>query len=128
MFILERSSFRQMLLLAFLLIAVLLGAVLLAGLSTLENLVAQANAGAERSVQLGADAQSLIDRSTSMERAARQYVVLDDDQWRQRFENDAREADKTLNRLLENEAPADLGAAWRDRIRGIRDLLGGPRS
>ena len=128
MFTLEHSSFRQMLLIAFLAMAGLLGVVLLGGLTTLENLVARANAGAERSVQLSADAQTLIDHSTSMERSARQYVVLDDDQLRQRFEESSKEADKTLIRLLENEVPAELGAAWRDRLRSMRDLLGGPRS
>ena len=83
---LHRASFRQLLLVAFLLIAALLASTSLHGLFTLERLIVQSRKGAERAVQSTAAVQTLAERSVAMERAARQYLVLDDPSLRERFD------------------------------------------
>jgi len=74
----HRASFRQLLVVAFLLVAALLAAASLHGLFTLERLIAQSRDGAERAVMATAAVQTLAERSVVMERAARQYLVLDE--------------------------------------------------
>ncbi|WKB53505.1 sensor histidine kinase [Eleftheria terrae] len=128
MFTLHRASFRQLLLVAFLLIAALLGGASLRGLFTLERLMGQARAGAERAVQISAEAQALADRSVTMERAARQYVVLDDLALRQRFEEAAAEAEAVLTRLVANRLPPPQASEWRQRLDAIREQMRGPRA
>ncbi|HXD08111.1 MAG TPA: ATP-binding protein [Burkholderiaceae bacterium] len=124
----QRASFRQLLLLAFLLIAGLLGAVSLGGLFTLERLMGQSRIAAERAVQLGAAAERLAERSVAMERAARQYLVLDDPQLRRRFEEAANEAVAALDEPLSRQLPAEQVQAWRARLDNITEQLSGPRS
>lgn len=75
---LQRFSFRQLLVIAFLLIAALLGTASLRALLTLEELTLQSRDNAARALALGGAAQSLSERSVSMERSSRQSVVLDD--------------------------------------------------
>ena len=65
---LQRFSFRQLLVIAFLLIAALLGAASLRALFTLEDLTLQSRDNAARALELGSAAQSLGERSISMER------------------------------------------------------------
>ncbi|WP_047197822.1 sensor histidine kinase [Caldimonas brevitalea] len=127
MFTLPRASFRQLLLVAFLLIAALLGAASLGGLFTLERLMGKARASAEHSVQLAAEAQTLADLSLTMERAARQFVVLEDPVLRQRFEDAARDAEVVLQRLVDNRLPGDRADEWRGRLDSIRQQMRGPR-
>lgn len=128
MLTLHRASFRQLLLVAFLLIAALLGAVSLRGLFTLERLMAQSRAGAEQAVQLAAQVQTLADRSVGLERTARQYVVLDDKVLRERFEDDAEAAETVLARLADNGLPPKLADEWRTHLAGIREQMQGPRA
>src|SRR5205814_2201898 len=73
---LQRASFRQLLLVALLLVGALLAAASLHGLITLERLIAQSRDGAERAVAATAATQALAERSVAMERAglARQVV------------------------------------------------------
>src|SRR3990167_237171 len=99
MSLLNRYSFRQLLLVAFLLIAALLGAASLRGLFTLEGLLLQSGAGARAAVAETAAVQQLGERTVAMERAARQYLVLDDPVLRQRFDDAAREAEEALRQL-----------------------------
>jgi two-component system sensor histidine kinase GlrK len=73
---LQRFSFRQLLVIAFLLIAALLGAASLRALFTLEDLTQQSRSNAARALELSGAAQSLSERSVSMERTSRQSVVL----------------------------------------------------
>ena len=122
----NRYSFRQLLLLAFLLIAVLLGAASLRGLFTLERLIQQSSDGAQQAVALSAAAQALAERSVAMERAARQYLVLDDPALSQRFDAAAHEADTALARLAPRPLPAALAQSWRDTQATIRAQLAGP--
>lgn len=132
---LDRFSFHQLLLVAFLLIAGLLGAASLRGLFTIETLITQSSDSAQQAVSLGAAAQRLAERSVTMERAARQYLVLDDPLLRQRFEEAARDANEALDLLDEGTRevasptrPA-LVDAWRAALRTVRQqLVGDPES
>src|ERR1700712_3100700 len=107
MLIPQRASFRQLLLLAFLLIAALLAAMSLRGLYTLDRLLSQSRAAAESAVRLSAGAQQLAERSTTMERSARQYVVLDDPVLRDRYTAAAHEAAAILAGLQAGGLPPD---------------------
>lgn len=127
MFALHRVSFRQLLLVAFLLIAGLLAAVSLRGLVTLERLMSQARQASEASMRLAAEAQALMDHSVSMERAARQYLVLEDRALRQRYEDAAREGEAVLSRLAP-ELPSEQVNAWRERAAQVAEQMQGPRA
>lgn len=130
MFLLNRYSFRQLLLVAFLLIAVLLGAASLRGLFTLEGLLLQSGAGARTAVAETAAVQQLGERTVAMERAARQYLVLDDPGLRQRFDDAARAAQESLRQLggiglarAELARWDELLATIRGQLRGAEDTL-----
>lgn len=126
MFSLNRYSFRQLLLVAFLLIATLLSAASLRGLFTLEGLLAQSSQGARQAVRLSGAAQLISERSVEMERSARQYLVLDDPALRQRFDNAAQQAVEALGQLGASPLPAASGAAWREQLSAIQAQLVGP--
>jgi two-component system sensor histidine kinase GlrK len=121
----HRYSFRQLLLVAFLLIAALLSAASLRGLFTLEQLLRQSSDGARRAVAHTADAQLLAERTVAMERSARQYLVLEDPVLRQRFEEAGRDARDALGRLADNLVSANLAAEWRSHESGIESQLKG---
>ncbi len=123
---LYRVSFRQWLLVAFLLIATLLGGASLRALFTLEDLMAQSRDSASRAISLSTSAQTLNERSLAMERAARQSLVLFDSQLRRRFDDAAREARGIIDRLQDNDLPAAPAEAWRQKLNTIAGLLGGP--
>lgn len=124
MFSLNRYSFRQLLLVAFLLIATLLSAASLRGLFTLEALLRQSSDGARQAVAMAGAAQLLAERSIAMERAARQYLVLDDPVLRQRYDDAAREAAEALTRLDASRIPAVVN--WRATLDVIQVQLKGP--
>ncbi len=121
----HRYSFRQLLLVAFLLIAALLSAASLRGLFTLEKLLRQSSDGARRAVAHTADAQVLAERTVAMERSARQYLVLEDPVLRQRFEEAGRDARDALKRLADNVVSANLAAEWQSHEAGIETQLKG---
>jgi len=121
-----RFSFQQLLLVAFLLIGALLGAAALRALFSLESLMAQSRDSAAQAIALSTAAQSLSERSLTMERAARQSLVLRDNQLRQRFDEAAGNARDILRRLEDNELPPEFAQNWRDRLGVISDLLDGP--
>lgn len=124
--VLKRISFRQLLVLAFLLIAVLLGAASLRALFALETLTRQSRETAARALELSAAAQSLTERSVSMERTARQAIVLDDRALRERFNGSARDAAAVLDRLADQGVPGEQMAQWKLRVRAITALQTGP--
>ncbi|GKS87841.1 HAMP domain-containing protein [Acidovorax sp. SUPP2522] len=119
-------SFQQMLLLAFLLIAGLLGASSLRAIFTLEQLMGQSRNGAAEAIQLNASAQSLNGRSQTLERAARQSLVLADKSLRRRFDEVSREARDILQRLEAKGLPPDLANQWRKHLGEVTSLLDGP--
>jgi len=122
---LHRFSFRQLLLVAFLLIAALLGAASLRGLFTLEGLLRQSSAGARQAVALSAAAQLMAERSVDMERAARQFLVLGDPNLRQRFDDAAREAGTSLAQLSAGSLPQKTADTWRATVQTIEAQLTG---
>jgi gamma-glutamylcysteine synthetase len=99
-------SFQQLLLLAFVWIGTLLGASSLRALFTLEQLMLQSRQGAAEAIALSTTAQSLGVHSQSLERAARQSLVLADAGLRRRFEEGTGEALALLQR------PAACKARW----------------
>lgn len=123
---LQRFSFRPLLVIAFLLIAALLGAASLRALFALEDLTEQSRDNAARALNLSGAAQSLRERSVSMERSARQSVVLDDRVLRQRFRDEARDATDIVARLAREEIPAAREQPWRAHLDTMLDLLTGP--
>ena len=123
---LQRFSFRQLLVIAFLLIAALLGAASLRALFTLEDLTLQSRDNAARALELSGAAQSLKERSVAMERSSRQSVVLDDRVLRERFKEESREASGILASLAREDVPAARKRAWRDHLETIVQLLSGP--
>ena len=121
-----RFSFQQLLLVAFLLIGVLLGAAALRALFSLDTLMGQSRESAAQAIALSTAAQSLSERSLTMERAARQSLVLRDNQLRQRFNEAAGNARDILRRLEDNDLPPEYADNWRERLGAITDLLDGP--
>ncbi|MES2412521.1 MAG: HAMP domain-containing sensor histidine kinase [Pseudomonadota bacterium] len=123
--VLSRISFRQLLVIAFLLIAALLGAASLRALFTLETLTTESRQGAARALELSAAAQSLTERSISMERSSRQAIVLDDRVLRERFTTASRDAVVVLDRLTSQGVPGTLVGQWKARMQAITSLLSG---
>jgi two-component system sensor histidine kinase GlrK len=121
-----RFSFQQLLLVAFLLIGVLLGAAALRALFSLDTLMAQSRESAAQAIALSTAAQSLSERSLTMERAARQSLVLRDNQLRRRFDEAAGNARDILRRLEDNELPPEYAINWREQLEVITELLDGP--
>lgn len=121
--LLPSLSFRQLLVLAFLLIALLLGAASLHGLRTLETLVTESREGLAHALQLNADVQMLAERRVTMERAARQYLVLGDPALRQRFNEAAHEASAALARLHGSLPPSFPAAEWPLQVQTITTQL-----
>ncbi|MGE0348261.1 sensor histidine kinase [Hydrogenophaga sp.] len=121
-----RFSFQQLLLVAFLLIGALLGAAALRALFSLETLMAQSRESAAQAIALSTAAQSLSERSLTMERAARQSLVLRDSQLRRRFDEASGNARDILRRLEDNELPPEYATNWREQLDAITELLDGP--
>ena len=122
---LERVSFRQLLVAAFLLIAGLLAAASLRAVFTLEQLTMQSRDGAVRALDLSAAAQSLNERSVTMERTARQSLVLSDRVLRERFDEAAADAKTVLARLGPQNVPAALVSDWKNHLQAVTALLSG---
>jgi two-component system sensor histidine kinase GlrK len=122
---LQRFSFRQLLVIAFLLIAALLGTASLRVLFALEDLTLQSRDNAVRALDLSGAAQSLRERTVSMERSSRQSVVLNDRVLRQRFLDEARDATAILARLASEEILAAKALPWRAHLQTLQDLLTG---
>ncbi len=123
---LPRGSFRQLLLLAFLLIAVLLGGVALRAVFTFDFLMARSLGFSARTLELNAAAQSLVERSAAMERTARQSLILSDQLLRRRFEETARDARRIVGGLQPADLQPALAKRWHLQLQTIDDLMDGP--
>lgn len=108
------------------LIGALLGVAALRTLFTLDTLMTQSREGTAQAIALSTAAQSLRERSLTMERAARQSLVLRDNLLRQRFEEAAANAKDILVRLQDNELPPEFARQWLQQLTDITDLLDGP--
>lgn len=120
------GSFRQLLLVAFLLIAAVLGGTALRAVAVLERLVEQSGEEANRALALNAALQSLTARAAGMERTARQSLVLNDSLLRRRFEEERRAAAAALVQMAEAGLRGEELAQWRLQTEGIAALLQGP--
>ncbi len=119
-------SFRQLLLVAFMLIGALLGGTALRALVILDRLMAQSSTAAASALALTADAQVLTARTVDMERAARQSLILSDSVLRRRFEEEADTARAALRRMADQGLPAVQVQAWQAQLDSVAGLLGGP--
>jgi two-component system sensor histidine kinase GlrK len=122
----RRSSFQQLLLVGFLLIAALLGGIALRAVFTFDHLMAQSAGFQARALQLTAAVQALAERSANMERASRQSLILNDAPLRQRFEDSSREARAILDGLLPADLPTPVANRWRAQYTVLRGLMDGP--
>lgn len=120
------GSFRQLLLVAFLLIAALLGGAALRAVAVLEGLVQQSGQEADRALELNAAMQALAARTAGMERAARQSLVLNDMPLRRRFEEEGRAARTALERITAGGLATKESGEWRRQVSGITAMLEGP--
>lgn len=120
------GSFRQLLLVAFLLIAALLGATALRAVVVLERLVAQSGDEADRALALNAAAQGLAARAAGMERTARQSLVLNDSLLRRRFDEEWREARGALQQMRQAGLDGAPFTQWQGQSETIASLLQGP--
>lgn len=81
----SKFSFRQLLFAAFVLIALVLTATSVQALLMLERLAKQGRETAAQAVMLTEQAQRLAERTLVMERSARQFLVLEDTAFRDRY-------------------------------------------
>lgn len=123
--ILSRCSFRQLLLVAFLTIAGLLAATSVHALFTLEQLSSHSRDSSRQTVHLTEQLQHIAERTVAMERATRQFLVLDDPIFRVRYQEAAGQARATLDELATGlpATAAPLVAAWRDNEAALRQVL-----
>ncbi|HEX6734612.1 MAG TPA: ATP-binding protein, partial [Azonexus sp.] len=117
-----RISFRQGMLTGFAVIVLLLGGVALRSWMLVEDLVAQSRRSSEQAIQLTAVIQELAERSVDIERSARQYLVLDDPLFRQRFDEHLNQSLVLVDRLdgLVAEPLTPLLGGWRMVAEALR--------
>ena len=114
---------------AFILIAGLLAATSVRALLTLEHLARQGRESARHAVTLTEQSQRLAEQSLAMERSARQFLVLDDPLFRDRYLAAWQQAEAALLALegvLPDVAPGQ-GAAWRTQGKAAWDALNAGR-
>ncbi|WP_041676561.1 sensor histidine kinase [Ramlibacter tataouinensis] len=119
-------SFRQLLLVAFLLIGVLLGGTALRAVVILDRLMAQSGDETTRALELNASAQALTARTVDMERAARQSLIFNDRLLRRRFEEATDGARDALRRMTEQGLNPALAGPWLAQLELVANLLPGP--
>lgn len=113
--VLRGLSFHQTLLAAFLLITALLGGAAAQAMLALEHVALQGREASQDAAHLTAQVQRMAERTVSMERSARQFLVLDDASLRERFQGawqDARATQAALAELLAEPASRQLFAEW----------------
>ena len=120
------GSFRQLLLVAFLLIAALLGGTALRAVVILDRLMAQSSTETARALDLSAAVQALAARTTAMERAARQSLILNDSVLRRQFEAEAGTARTAVDRMVKDGLPASDTTSWRAQLDTIDGWMDGP--
>lgn len=120
-----RVSFRQGMLFGFMVIVLLLGGAAVQSWLVVERLVEQSRQSSEQALQLTAALQELAERTVDIERSARQYLVLDDPAFRQRFDEHLAQSLVLVDRL-ETLAPEPLSAllgGWRMVAEALRSGL-----
>jgi two-component system sensor histidine kinase GlrK len=111
----NRISFRLGMLIGFAVIVLLLGGAALRSWLVVERLVEQSRTSSEQAIQLTAAIQELAERTIDIERSARQYLVLDDPVFRQRFDEHLALSLALVDRLdgLAAEPLSPLLGGWR---------------
>ncbi|MDB5761847.1 MAG: histidine kinase [Herminiimonas sp.] len=129
--ILSRCSFRQLLLVAFLLISGLLVATSVRALFTLESLAAHSRLASRQAVNMTEHLQRLNERTVAMERAARQFLVLDDPIFKERYHEAADQAQQALSAAasaMTGEAAVEIVASWNENQAALWQILQQPAS
>ncbi|MBS1132619.1 MAG: ATP-binding region, ATPase-like:Histidine kinase, region:Histidine kinase N-terminal [Proteobacteria bacterium] len=121
----NRISFRQGMLLGFALIVLLLGGAAVQSWLVVERLVEQSRRGSEQAIQLTAAIQELGERTVDIERSARQYLVLDNPVFRQRFDEHLAQSLAVIDRLdgMAAEPLLPLLGGWRMVAEALRSGL-----
>ncbi|KAF0813562.1 Sensor histidine kinase GlrK [Andreprevotia sp. IGB-42] len=122
-----RLSFRQLLFAAFIVIAGVLTATSLQALWTLERLTRLGREGAAQAVMLTEQSQRLAARTQGMERSARQFLVLDDALFRDRYVTEWRDAEAALAELVAAlpDLPPEVPAEWAMQSKAAWTVLRG---
>lgn len=120
-----RISFRQGMLSGFILIVLMLGGSSVQGWLLLEHLVSQSRYNSAQALQLTAAVQELVERTVDMERSARQYLILDDPVYRQRFDEHLAQSLQLVDRIdgLAARSQTSLLRAWRRTAEELRRRL-----
>ena len=121
----NRISFRQGMLLGFALIVLLLGGAAVQSWLVVERLVEQSRRSSEQAIQLTASIQELGERTIDIERSARQYLVLDNPVFRQRFDEHLSQSLAVVDRLetLAADPLQPLLGGWRMVSEALRSGL-----
>ena len=121
----NRISFRQGMLLGFALIVLLLGGAAVQSWLVVERLVDQSRYSSDHAIQLMASVQELGERTIDIERSARQYLVLDNPVFRQRFDEHLSQSLAVVDRLerLAAEPLLPLLGGWRMVAEALRSGL-----
>lgn len=121
----NRISFRQGMLLGFLLVVLLLGGVAIQSWLVVERVVEQSRRNSEQAIQLTAAIQELGERTVDIERSARQYLVLDNPVFRQRFDEHLAQSLAVVDRLdgMVAEPLLPLLGGWRMVAEALRSGL-----
>ena len=112
-------------LLGFLLVVLLLGGVAIQSWLVVERVVEQSRRNSEQAIQLTAAIQELGERTVDIERSARQYLVLDNPVFRQRFDEHLAQSLAVVDRLdgmVAEPLPPLLGG-WRMVAEALRSGL-----
>lgn len=121
-------SFRQWLLAALLLIIAVLGGAAVQALFALQHVAGQSRDTARNAMGLTENAQRLAERTVAMERAARQFLVLDDASLRERYraaEQEARATLQLLDAALDHTPPQPF-ADWQTQADAVSAILQTP--
>lgn len=121
----NRISFRQGMLAGFAVIVLLLGGAALRSWLLVEQLVGQSRRASEQALQLTAAIQELGERTVDVERSARQYLVVADPVFRQRFDEHLAQSLALVDRLaaMPGDPLAPVLGGWRTVAEAIRGGL-----
>lgn len=118
-------SFRHGMLAGFAVIVLLLGGAALRSWLLVEQLVGQSRRASEQALQLTAAIQELGERTVDVERSARQYLVVADPVFRQRFDEHLAQSLALVDRLaaMPGDPLAPVLGGWRTVAEAIRGGL-----
>jgi two-component system sensor histidine kinase GlrK len=121
-----RFSFRQGMLAGFVLIVILLGGAALSSWLVIETFVVQSRQRGELALEVAASIQELGERTVDLERSARQFLLLDEPAYRQRFDENLGHSLAAVERLdgLAVAPLKPLLADWRAVAGALLDSLG----